>query len=316
MGRQNLTGLRPEAYEHPLDRQALDALTNTPGLETLVRKCNEWGLERLLRVQFTGSHLRVTADNFPTVHEALYAACEVLDVPRVPDIYIAPGNEINAFTAGVDHPLIVLNAGAVDLLTDDEIFFVIAHEVGHIKSAHVLYYQIAEFLPIIGGGIGAATFGFGELLTAGLQVALTHWKRMSELTADRAGLLACQDLNAAITVMAKLAGLPQKFYKSLNTEDFIDQARAFEEMDANKLNKLARWVAVANSSHPWTVLRAKEFLRWYDSAGYQQVLEAPQRLAVALPPGIQRYCTECGRGLAGKEQFCPSCGKRLTPTGK
>ena len=125
MSRQRLTALRPQAYEHPLDAAALDALQNTAGLETLVRKCNEWGFERLLRVQLTGSNLRVTADNFPDLHGMLREAADILDVPKVPELYIAAGGEINAFTAGVEKPIVVVNAGAVDLLTDDELLFVI-----------------------------------------------------------------------------------------------------------------------------------------------------------------------------------------------
>ena len=57
MARRILTGLRPQTYEHPADTKALDALQQTRGLETLVRKCNEWGFERLLRVQLTGRNV-------------------------------------------------------------------------------------------------------------------------------------------------------------------------------------------------------------------------------------------------------------------
>jgi Zn-dependent protease with chaperone function len=306
MERRRLTGLRPQAYEHPLDSQALDALQRTSGLETVVRKCNEWGFERLLRVQLTGSHLRVTADNFPTVHDQVRAACDVLDLPKRPEIYIAAGGDINAFTAGVDHTIIVLNAGAVDLLSDDELFYVIGHEVGHIKSGHVLYYQIAEFLPVIAEIIGAATFGIGEILGAGLQVALLNWKRMSEFTADRAGLLACQDANAAITAMMKIAGLPQKCYAAANPEDFIAQARAFTAMDAEKLNWFAKWMSAMGQSHPWTVMRASECLSWIDTGAYEKVLAAPQSGPALAAERV--FCTQCGRPLGGPEKFCPGCG--------
>ena len=65
MERLQLAGLRPQSYEHPLDSKALDALQNSGGFETLVRKVSEWGLERMLHVQLTGSHLKVSADSFP-----------------------------------------------------------------------------------------------------------------------------------------------------------------------------------------------------------------------------------------------------------
>lgn len=316
MARRQLTGLRPQTYEHPLDAQALDVLQKTAGLETVVRKCNEWGFERLLRVQLTGSHLRVTADSVPDVHEKLRAACDILDLPKVPDLYIASGADLNAFTAGVERPLVVLNAGAVDLLTDDELLFVIAHEVGHVKSGHVLYYQIAEFLPVIGAIVGTATLGLGELLGAGLQMALLNWKRMSEFTADRAGLLACQDANVAITAMIKIAGLPQKYHGAINPEDFIAQAREFKALDADKLNWLVKWLSTMGQTHPWTVMRASQFLAWVDDGGYEAVLNGQHALPAASPsvPGAARFCTQCGQALVGEARFCPGCGAAVART--
>lgn len=306
-----LTGLRPQAYEHPSDRMALDALTKTAGFDTLIRKLNSWGFERLLRVQLTGSYLRVTPDNFPDLHGLLVRACETLDLPEVPGLYIAAGGDINAFTAGVERPLIVVNSGAVDQLTPEELFFVLAHEIGHIKSCHVLYYQIAEFVPVIGEVVGAATLGVGELLGAGLQIALLRWKRMAELTADRAGLLACQDADLCFRTMMKLAGLPVKYYQSVNTEDFLAQAREFESMEADKLTMLAKYLSIMAADHPWTVVRAKQLLEWIDSGTYEQILKAPQAVSVALPPGVKGYCTQCGFPFRPVDAFCPGCGRAL-----
>jgi Zn-dependent protease with chaperone function len=121
----------------------------------------------------------------------------------------------------------VLNAGLIDSMTPEELRFVVGHELGHIKSGHVLYYQIAMLLPVLAEVVGAATFGVGSLLSFPLEVALVRWQRMSELTADRAGLLACQDVDAATTALIKLAGLPLKFFDKVNTEDFLAQAREF-----------------------------------------------------------------------------------------
>lgn len=311
MARRRLTGLRPQTYEHPLDAQALNALQKTSGLETVVRKCNDWGFERLLRVQLTGSHLRVTPDSVPDVHEKLVAACDILDLPKVPDLYIAAG-EMNAFTAGVEHPLIVLSSSLVDRLTDDELLFVIAHEVGHIKSGHVLYYQIAEFLPVIGAIVGGATFGLGELFSAGLQVALLNWKRMAEFTADRAGLLGCQDANAPITAMIKIAGLPQKYDGAINPEDFIAQAREFKAFDAEKLNWFVKALSTMGQTHPWTVMRATQFLAWVDSGEYEKVVNGQHTLPPSAPPVGAAFCTQCGRALMPEARFCPGCGIALS----
>src|ERR1700733_13921104 len=101
---KKLTGLIPQAYEHPSDAAALNALQHTAGFDLLVRKLNEWGFERTIRVQLTGSYLQVTSDNFPDLKGILDSACDLLDLPIKPDLYIAPG-PMNAFTSGVTRPL-------------------------------------------------------------------------------------------------------------------------------------------------------------------------------------------------------------------
>ena len=305
MERTRLRGLRPQSYEHPSDSATLDALQKQSGLEALIRKFNEFGIDRLLRVQLMGSYLRASEDCFPDLYRAVQEGCEILDVPRRPTVYIQPGG-LNAFTAGVDQPIIVFNAGLIDSMTEDELRFVVGHELGHIKSGHVLYYQVAMLLPVIGAMVGAATFGIGSLLSFPLELALVRWQRMSELTADRAGLLACQDINAATTAMIKLAGLPIKFFEKVNTEDFLAQAREFESFDSDRLDWVAKILSGLGQSHPWTVMRASELLRWVDSAAYEKLLAAPTEPRVLERP--KRYCTNCGSAVSGV--FCSGCGTR------
>ncbi len=308
---QKLTGLRPQAYEHPSDQAALDVLAKTPGLDTLVRKLNAWGFERLLRVQLTGSYLHVLPENLPDLAGTLHTACETLDLPSPPDLYIAPSGELNASTMGVERPLIVVNSATVDFLTPEELLFVIAHEVGHIKSSHVLYYQMADYFPVIAGILGDVTFNLGKLLSTPMEVALMSFKRTAEFTADRAGLLACQDVDVALRTMVKLAGLPGKYRSNINTEDFVRQAREFEAMDSDKLSVVAKWLSVMGATHPWTVMRARQLLQWIDSGGYEQVLKDPKKVASQTTPGVMAFCTNCGGALHVGELFCRSCGRSV-----
>jgi Zn-dependent protease with chaperone function len=301
-----LHGLRPQSYEHPSDSKTRDVLQGTAGLETVIRKCNEFGLDRLLRIQLMGSYLRASQDCFPDLYRAVQEGCEILDVPKRPTVYIQPGG-LNAFTAGVEQPILVLNAGLIDSMTEEELRFVVGHELGHIKSGHVLYYQIAMLLPVLAEVVGAATFGIGSLLSFPLEVALVRWQRMSELTADRAGLLACQDVNAATTAMIKLAGLPLKFFDKVNTEDFLLLAREFEAFDSDKLDWVAKILSGMGQSHPWTVMRASELLRWVDSTSYERLLADPTCGRALEPP--RKFCTNCGSPTTGV--FCSKCGTRI-----
>ena len=302
-----LEGLRPQVYEHPSDSAALNALTHTAGFDKVVEKLNAWGIERILRVRLTGSYIRVQPDNFPAIYRILAIVRDRLDVPIHVDLYIAAGGEINAYTVGVERPLIVLTTALVDLLSEDEIMFVIAHELGHVKSRHVLYYQIAEFLPVIADVLGSVTFGMGDLFSLTIEVALLYWKRMSEFTADRAGLLGCQNADAAWRTMIKLAGLPSKYYGSINTEDFLRQAKDFKDMDTDALSKIAKALSTLGATHPWTVLRAQQLHIWIESGGYQFVLDNPRGAPPPIPQ-LGRFCPQCGYTLSGRETFCPACG--------
>ncbi len=138
MPAQRLEGLRPQSYEHPSDAAALNALTHTAGFDTLIQKLNAWGIERILRGQLTGSYIRVQADNLPDLFRLLAVLRDRLDVPVEVDLYIASGGEVNAFTVGVERPLIVLTTAAVEMISTDELMLDIAQELGHLKSRHVL----------------------------------------------------------------------------------------------------------------------------------------------------------------------------------
>jgi Zn-dependent protease with chaperone function len=312
MQRQTLIGLQAPSYEHPFDRSALASLKGTPGLELVIRKFNEYGLERFLKIQYTGSNLRITQDNFPEIHGMVREAATILNLHILPDLYIQGGGHINAFTAGVERPILVLNAGCIDHLSADELFFVIGHELGHIKSGHVLYHQMGAVLPLVGDFVSRLTLGAGGLVSTALEAALHNWQRMSELTADRAGLLACQSRDASISAMVKIAGLPHKLYDRFNADDFIAQAQEFKALDENLLDKIAKFVSIIGHSHPWTVLRAAEFDSWMSSGEYNRILDACGSF-VADPENASRYCVVCGSNLIGDEAFCPNCGNKVPP---
>jgi Zn-dependent protease with chaperone function len=313
MKRQILHGLQARLYEHPFDRNALNALRGMPGVESLVARLNEWGIERFLRIQYVGSNLRITRESLPEIYDVIEEAGAILDIPRLPNAYIQEGGDINAFTAGVEQPIIVLNAGCIDHLSLDELLFVVGHEFGHIKSRHVLYHQIGMILPALGDFVSMVTLGMGGIVSTAIEVALLNWQRMSELTADRAGLLACQDRDVAISAMIKIAGLPRKLYNRFNADDFIAQAQAFQALDEMPLDKIAKVLSIMGQNHPWTVLRASEFDRWTSSGEYNRILGVCG-IAGKGVGYLPLCCPACEHRLLGGESFCPVCGQKLIAT--
>lgn len=261
--KQILTGLDHSQYEHPLDRTALEKLESIPFLTTACKWVTSNFIERVYNIQYTGSNLKVTKDNYPKIYKYLVEACRILDLQQIPELYITWGYDINACTIGAENPIIVLNSGLIDLCDDDEILFIIGHEVGHIKSQHMLYHLMAQ---VINWGID--TIPGGSLVASGLQFALYYWSRMSEFTADRAGLMCCQDANAMTRAFIKMAGLPVKEFNNIRPETFIQQARDFKMLDYEGMNKVVKFLSIADETHPWTVMRSAELLKWIDSGGY------------------------------------------------
>lgn len=252
-----LTGLDHSQYEHPFDKKALDALRSTPGVDLVGKYITKHLVERMYTVQYTGSHLKVTPDNYPNIYEYLQYAAQILDVEKIPELYIQWGYDINAMTVGSENPIIVLNSGLIDLCDDDEILFIIGHELGHVKSNHMLYHMMAQVINFIIDQIP-----FGGIAAAPIQYALYYWDRMSEFTADRAGLLCCQNAKATIRSFTKMAGLPKREYGNIDTHSFMSQAADFKQLDYESMNKVIKLITIADATHPWTVMRVAQLHEW------------------------------------------------------
>lgn len=265
--KQILTGLEHSQYEHPFDKMALEKLESIPLLTKLFKWITANTVERIYTVQYTGSNLKVTKDSYPQIYQYLEDACKILDLKDIPDLYIDWSYNINACTIGAENPIIILNSGLIDLCDDEEIMFIIGHEVGHIKSNHMLYHMMAQVINYF----IEATPG-GTLVAGSLQFALYYWSRMSEFTADRAGLMCCQDPEAMARAFIKMAGLPLKEFGNIRTKTFIQQARDFKMLDYDGMNKVVKFLSIADETHPWTVMRSAELLKWIDSGEYKRFI--------------------------------------------
>jgi Zn-dependent protease with chaperone function len=303
---ENLTSVE---YEHPYDRKALAILKKTPGIDKFIKKFWELSLEKLYKIQFTGSYLRINKDNLPDLYNIYSETCEILNVNKIPALYVYRNYEFNAYSIGVENPIIVLNSSILDFLSNDELRFVIGHELGHVKSEHLLYHNIANIFPSI-GKIFNSTPIVG-LVTLGLQTAITNWARMSEFSSDRAGLLACQDKESAANTFIKIAGLPQKYFSEDVTKGFIKQANDFMEFDYDYLNKLVKYLSTINMTHPWTVMRAAELFKWYDVGEYNDILNAdPEKRSINYNKYLVK-CPKCENKLNKSDSYCGKCGYNI-----
>ncbi|MBF2066877.1 MAG: M48 family metallopeptidase [Calothrix sp. C42_A2020_038] len=272
MDRKKFPSLKTEVYQHPFDRKALASLERTPVLPTLLKKVNEYGIDKLLLLQIIGGDFKVTSRNFPVLYNALVETCSILDI-TVPELYLFRGTgHIEARTVGVEKPVIGVNLETMEWLSPNELMFIFGYEVARIKGKYLAYQQIANVMPALKNIIGATTFGMGGLAANGLEIALYNWMIMSRFSADRAGLLACQDIDVAITTLMKIGGLPAEYLNEDTINDFVTQARAFELDKLDNLSKIAKTFSFMEHHFPWTVMRASELLKWAESGTYQNLL--------------------------------------------
>ena len=300
--RRKFPRITSAAFEHPADRAALDAIKKIPYLDKVFTKLIELGLERALRVQLLGGAIHVTPKQCPKIYKMFKEAADILDMHE-PDLFIRSNPYPNAYTTGVERPFIVLHSSLIDLLEEDELMTVIGHELGHVKAGHVLYKTIAYFLAELTKYI----FAFGPIADMGLGIALYDWNRKSELTADRAELLVCQDIEASIRLHMKLSCGSKSVYNQIDHSEFLKQADAYEELDWSTLNKLYKVLHEMQLTHPVPVARAKESVAWSESKQYKEILAG--RYPTEEPGMTLRTCPHCGAKISPSFFFCPDCGK-------
>jgi Zn-dependent protease with chaperone function len=262
-------GLSASDFQHPSDVAATEALRSVPGLDTAVSKIMEYGFERVFYLENIAGNVRVTKNMFGRLYRSLQWGCKILEIEE-PELYITVDPVPNSYTYGHTHPYVVMTSGLIDMLDDEERFFVLAHELGHIKADHALYSTVAITIPPLISAIGQFTLGLGSLIGKGLVLALMEWRRKAELTADRAGLLCVQDLEPCIRTFMKLAGGASRLIQEMDQAEFVRQIRAYEETDRSNLNKAYKILLTLFRTHPFPILRAKELDAWHGT-GYRDL---------------------------------------------
>ncbi len=265
--RRRFPGISPRAWEHPADRAALVALRKVPGFDLLVRKVFGFVGERTLRLTTLATSVRVGETQFPDLHRQYMQACATLDVEDPPELYVAQTPFVNAGAVGFDRPFIVLNSGSLALMSDEEVQFILGHELGHALSGHVLYKTMLFLLmrltipmliiPVTGAALVA------------IRTALLEWDRKSELSADRAGMLVVQDPALAMRVMMKMAGGGKT--DQMNVDAFVEQADEYRS-GGGVFDSVIKVINLLGRRHPFPVLRLAEMKAWVDSGDYGRIV--------------------------------------------
>ncbi|MFD5467473.1 M48 family metallopeptidase [Kitasatospora sp. NPDC127059] len=264
--RRRFPEISTRAWEHPADRSALVALRKLSGFDDILKKLAGLVSERAIRLMFLATAVKTSERQFPELHDMVRDTAYVLDLEQVPDLYVTQDPSVNAFTIGIDTPIIVITSGLVELMDEEELRSVIGHEVGHAMSGHAVYRTMLMILTNIATRI--AWVPLGNLAITAVITALKEWFRKAELSSDRAGLLAGQDLQASMRALMKLAGGHN--LAEMNVDAFLEQAEEYEKA-GDLRDGVLKLLQLLPQTHPFAVARVAQLKKWAESDEYRSI---------------------------------------------
>lgn len=199
------------------------------------------------RLSLIKDSYRVEALLTPTLNQLKEMLRTTLRLVQPIDLYVQANPNLNAFcmpTRKGTRLVMCLHSSLVELFTLHELMFVMGHEVGHAILRHGRIPKI----------------GFDDMNFSPLEVVRTRTlSRRQEVSCDRVGLLACQDVKVAGSALLKImSGLSDRWI-TFDEEVF---GRQFDQIaDLAEVTQLED----ATSTHPIIGMRAKLLRTFADS---------------------------------------------------
>jgi predicted Zn finger-like uncharacterized protein len=325
------------------DGQAMAKLQMIPALHSIVRSASDKVGRPWIESTFNG--IRLGPRQLPDVWKQGVLAARILGLPRMPDVYVSGDSQWVTYTFGSDtSAFIVLGTAVLTNFQNDEILFVLAREMGHCAAGHALWKTATRFISGSAGPHGLLSNGVwsaihpAQLIQGTVELPLLAWARQSEITADRAGLLAVGDVALARRVLLAWSIHSARLLKQVNIEEWMKQEEASDD-------QITRLSEMTTSSSMYTTRRLRllgqsasepELMRWSRS-----IQQARKPLATPPPPAagspvaaprpasapapansIRVVCNKCQaamrvplailRGKSSVNVRCPQCKTVIT----
>jgi Zn-dependent protease with chaperone function len=182
--------------------------------------------------------------------------CEKRIDPGKLNLYVVNSAERNAYTFGMSEPqTIVVYSSLLKLMDPEEMAFVIGHEMGHIRLGHT-------WLNTILGGMAGIPAPYGAAII--LAFSFRWWNRACEYSADRAGLLACQNPQKSISSLLKLVSGA----RSLSLQDTERLIAIVDREDDNLMGQMSELLL----DHPLIIKRIDHIKTFSNSLEYKRLV--------------------------------------------
>jgi Zn-dependent protease with chaperone function len=291
------SGLNYEHFAHPYDIAGMHKLVENLQQNNVLK-------DQFQSIQISAEdefYLLNIADNIKLSHKqgaSIYQLVEkVADVFSIetPKVFLDNDTQPNAYAFGGTNPTIVLTSALIEQFSSDSIRAVIGHEIGHIICKHTFYRLLAEYYDSFASIVSLIPF-LGSILGLSVRWYLFDWYRKSELTADRAALLATQDVDIVKKTILHLAGGSSSIANELDITVYMDQADEFTDImkkkrEGSSIEKMSFLFSSfmlqhAGSTHPWPAVRLKEIEKWTGTEHYNMIIEGEYEKASEITNSV------------------------------
>jgi len=207
---------------------------------------------------FKGIYFRVTENFCKDIWDICQEAKKRTGYEPAIDFFVVNSPEYNAFcidTDSIEEPDIVcINSSLVKDFNREELLFIVGHEIGHLWTGSRKLQDVIQFI-----------FNENKQVPIFYHNRIMYWQRLSELTADRFGLLACGKLEPAVSSFFKLTSGLDWRELGINIRSYIDNN---EEL----LENLKGEQGFDQSTHPINPIRVKALQLFAKSKLFKKVL--------------------------------------------
>jgi Zn-dependent protease with chaperone function/uncharacterized tellurite resistance protein B-like protein len=239
------------------DRRALAALLSDGEFYSMISKLLAEYEPYNARKQLLTNALKLSRRMIPKLYQITDHCAKILKLKTTIEIYVHQDASFNAacFPPVRDKVLMIATSALLEKFSLREIAFVIGHELGHYLFEHTRF-------PV--NYILSHGEGYISPLHA---MKMFAWMRAAEVTADRVGLICCQDFKAASTAFFKLSsGITSNM--EFSVDEYLGQLRDLQqEMEGGDADP-EDWF----STHPFNPLRLKALELFYHSQVFYNII--------------------------------------------
>ena len=225
--------------------------------------------------------VRVTEDQFGWLKKEVDICAEILGLEKVPHVFVVGDTSMTADVVNFHDPMILLSSDLIEKSNVIALRFAIGQQMGHILCDHVFFEMLFS------GGFDSIQIILGKWVQSLIEsfiskisnLILVDWTLAREISADRAGLIACQDLEVARQAMINFKLAIDVNKVKINPEDYLKQAKIVQAKrnvvhqklpDAARIG-IERWERSnqLTSDHPFMFLRFRALAEFSESELYQ-----------------------------------------------